>query len=358
MMVSTRLGFGPKVLTRGLACACLLVATGMARQAYAQVDSADSDRANLLFKKGKVAFNAGKYNDALRIYHEAWSLKQSPDIAANLAQTESELGKHRDAAEHFSFALAHLLPSSTDEQKQALAEGLAQEKKEIGLLHVTLEPSDSVLTIDDARVTVPPSGDIFLEPGEHGVSVSHEGYEPNQQSLRLSRGAAQVLWIKLTALGGSPAASEGTEELAPAATETTPPPANSHSHRSIVPALIGGGLVAAGAAVGVVFLFSANSNQEDADRLRAALPGANACGAGTPHTGDCAALHDKNSEVDRARTLEIAGFSVAGAAAVGTGLYLLWPRSHSSSRASLPSTLLPSIAITPGVSQFGLSGRF
>ena len=72
-MVSIRLGFGPRVLSRGLACACLLVATSLAGHLYAQVDSADSDRANLLFKKGKVAFNAGKYNDALRIYTEAWN---------------------------------------------------------------------------------------------------------------------------------------------------------------------------------------------------------------------------------------------------------------------------------------------
>ena len=357
-MVSIRLGFGPRVLSRGLACACLLVATSLAGHLYAQVDSADSDRANLLFKKGKVAFNAGKYNDALRIYTEAWSLKQSPDIAANLAQTESELGKHRDAAEHFSFALAHLLPSSTDEQKQALAEGLAQEKKEIGSLHVTLEPADSVLTIDDVRVTVPASGDLFLEPGEHGVSVTHEGYEPNQQTIRLSRGAAQVLWIKLTELGGSPTAAEDPEHHSSAPTETTLPPVNSHSHRSIVPALVGGGLVAAGAAVGVVFLISANSSQKDADQLRASLPGPNACGAGTPYAAECAELHDKNSDVDRARTLEIVGFSVAGAAAVGTGLYLLWPRSHSSARASVPSTLSPTVAITPGVTHLGLSGRF
>src|SRR5450432_4156485 len=133
------------------ACACLALAMTMAisAPAHAQSNSADSDRANLLFKKGKVAFNDGKYSDALRIYSEAWQLKQSPDIAANLAQTESELGKHRDAAEHFSFALAHLLPSTTDEQKKALADGLEIEKRSVGTLHVTLEPADAALSVDD-----------------------------------------------------------------------------------------------------------------------------------------------------------------------------------------------------------------
>src|SRR6185369_6708 len=317
MMASIRFGIGPKVLSRGLACACFLIATAIAGSGHAQGDTPDGDRANQLFKKGKVAFNSGKYNDALRIYSEAWSLKQSPDIAANLAQTESELGKHRDAAEHFSFALDHLLPSSTDEQKQALAEGLAQEKKEIGTLRVTLEPSDSVLTIDGARVPVPPSGDVFVDAGEHAVSVNHEGYEPNQQTVRISRGASQVLWIKLNSTSGSDSA-----------------------------------------AVGAVFLVSANSSQKDADQLRANLSEPNACGAGTPNTEECATLHDKNSDIDRARTIEIVGFSVAGAAAVGTAVYLLWPHSHSASSASLPASLSPTLAITPGATHFGLSGRF
>jgi hypothetical protein len=355
-MVSTRLGIGPRVLSRGLACACLLLATANAGRVHAQGDGAASDRANLLFKKGKVAFNAGKFNDALRIYSEAWSLKQSPDIAANLAQTESELGQHRNAAEHFAFALAHLLPSSTDEQKQALAEGLAQEKKEIGSLHVTLEPADSALSIDDAPVTVPPSGDIYLEPGEHGVSVTHEGYEPNLQTVRLSKGSSQVLWIKLTEIGAVPAQASAEPAHASSQTDTTPPPSHHSSKRSIVPALVGGGLVAAGAAVGVVFLLSANSSQKDADQLRSTLPGSNACGTGTPYVTDCAVLHDKNSDIDRARTIEIVGFSVAGAAAVGTALYLLWP--HSRSHASAASGFSPTLAIAPHATSFGLSGRF
>src|ERR1700761_3265086 len=119
MMSSLRFELGTRGVRRGFAGVCLLVALGAASSAHADAN-ADSERANLLFKKGKIAFNAGKYTDALRIYSEAWSLKKSPDIAANLAQTESELGKHRDAAEHFAYALAHLLPSSTDEQKKAL----------------------------------------------------------------------------------------------------------------------------------------------------------------------------------------------------------------------------------------------
>lgn len=341
--------------SRGLAGAAMLAALSVPSHAHAD-GSADSERANLLFKKGKATFNNGKYEDALRIYSEAWRLKQSPDIAANLAQTESELGHHRDAAEHFAFALAHLLPSSTDEQKLALAEGLEIEKKEIGTLRVTLEPADAALSIDEAPVTLPVNGEIFLEPGEHRAVVTRDGYQRNEQAVRLSKGASQVLWIKLLEDGASAPTSGATT----GSSTPVPPPSldDSSSPRSPVPAIVGGGLVLAGATVGVVFLLSGNSAQKDADSISASLPGSNACGSGTPFASPCADLKDKNSDIDRARTIEVVGFAVAGAAALGTAAYLLWPHSSASTESSSAPYLSPSFALAPGAGSLGVSGRF
>ncbi len=352
-MSSLRFGLGTRGVRRGLAGVSLLVALGAVGHAHADAN-ADSERANLLFKKGKVAFNAGKYTDALRIYGEAWSLKKSPDIAANLAQTESELGKHRDAAEHYAYALAHLLPSSTDEQKQALAEGLDDEKKEIGSLRVTLEPAESTLTIDDAAVALPTNGEVFVEPGEHRASVALDGYEPNQQTVRVSKGAEQVLWIKLQRVGAVAAPPPDAEHPRPTEPVTEPPEPSETSGRSLVPAIVGGGLFVAGTAVGVAFLLSGNSSQNDANALFDKHPESNACGTGTPYVDDCNALKAKNKDVDSARTIEVIGFSVAGAAAVGTAVYLLWP--HSSGSAA--SRWSPTFAVAPGAGSLGLTGRF
>jgi hypothetical protein len=341
--------------------ACLLVASVASTPVYAQSNSADSDRANLLFRKGKAAFNDNKYQDALRIYSEAWRLKQSPDIAANLAQTESELGKHRDAAEHYAFALAHLLPSTTDEQKKALADGLAVEKKEVGTLHLTLEPADSALTVDGVPVTLPAIGDIFVEPGEHDCSVTHEGYALAEQPAHVSKGSSQVLWIRLAPVGGVPntrsaPASGGAPNVsdsAPNVTDSGPPESREASQRSLVPALVGGSVVVVGAAVGVAFLLSANSSQTSADQIKASLPGGNSCGTGTTFASQCGALHDKNSAIDSAHTVEAVGFAVAGAALVGTALYLLWPHAATTAR-----TWSPTFALAPGAENLGLFGRF
>ena len=343
---------GPRVLGRRLSCAVLLAATCFAGHARADAN-ADSDRANLLFKKGKIAFNDGKYTDALRIYNEAWHLKQSPDIAANLAQTEAELGKHRDAAEHFAFALAHLLPSSTDEQKKALAEGLEIEKKEIGTLHVTLEPAESQLTIDDVALSLPANGDVYVDAGDHRASVTHQGYEPNQQAVHVSKGASQVLWIKLLEVGAPPPSAAPVPPSAPV-NDTAPPRLAESPSRSIVPAVVGGSLVVAGAALGVVFLLAGNSSQNDADSLNATLSTPNACGGGTPFKSQCSQLHDDNKAIDRDRTLEVTGFVVAGAAAIGTAVYLLWPHSNDATA----RRLAPTFAMVPGAGTLGLTGQF
>ena len=335
-----------------------MLACALSAPAYAQSNTADSERANVLFKKGKLAFNDGKYGDALRIYTEAWQLKQSPDIAANLAQTESELGKHRDAAEHFAFALAHLLPSTTDEQKRALADGLQIEKKEVGTLRVTLEPSDATLNVDGAAVTLPLTGEIFVEPGEHRCAASRDGYESNEQVARVSKGGSQVLWLKLKPLPGSDAAP--APPSAGSASAPTDPPASpgvdsgGTGARSLVPVFVGGGIAVAGAAVGVAFLLSANSSQSDADRIAGGLMGKYPCGSGTPYTSECSALHDKNSAIDRARTVEGVGFAVAGAAAIGTVVYLLWP--HNSSTTARAWS--PTVAVAPSATTLGLFGRF
>ena len=53
------------------------------------------------------------------------------------------------------------------------------------------------------------------------------------------------------------------------------------------------------------------------------MPGNTACGAGTPYATQCATLHDDNKDIDRSRTIEVTSFAVAGAAAVGTLVYLL-----------------------------------
>ncbi|HEY4159936.1 MAG TPA: PEGA domain-containing protein [Polyangiaceae bacterium] len=324
-----------------------------ARPAHSQLSAEDSERANALFKKGKLAYTDGHLQDALRLYGEAWQLKQSPDIAANLAQTEAELHIPRAAADHFAFALEHLLPSSTEEQKTALNQGLELEKKEIGTLHITLEPADAAIAIDGVATSLHPSGDLYVDPGEHRCAVTREGYQASEQTVKVSKGGSQVLWVKLNPSDGGGAVGVGPATSPSAGQSDTgaPPTDSGASHpRSLVPAYIGGGIAVVGVAAGFVFLASRSSHADKSQSISAQIPGDSGCGAGTAFAAQCDQLHSENDSAHSARGLEFVSFGVGAAAAVGTIVYLLWPKPSAGSGSALH--------VYPGVGSLTLAGGF
>jgi hypothetical protein len=110
-----------------LALSALPVIERTASAESASASATDAQRAAELVAGAKAARAAGDVHQALRAFRDAWELTKTPEIAANLAVVEASFGHHRDAAEHFQFALAHLPPTATVEQQQAVAAGLDEE---------------------------------------------------------------------------------------------------------------------------------------------------------------------------------------------------------------------------------------
>src|SRR5262249_39118101 len=88
-------------------CTFALLSLASAREAWAArptpETTAMSDKARQLYEEGLVACKKGKVLEAQASYLAAWSLNKHWQIAANLADTEIELGKYREAAEHATY---------------------------------------------------------------------------------------------------------------------------------------------------------------------------------------------------------------------------------------------------------------
>src|SRR3954465_951055 len=106
------------------------------RGAVAQTNASETAHVTELFKGGKAAFAKGDMAEAERLFDQALAIRKSSDIAANLAQSELEQQKYRSAAEHFSWALANLLPSATDAQRKAVETGLSRARAEVAVLRL------------------------------------------------------------------------------------------------------------------------------------------------------------------------------------------------------------------------------
>lgn len=348
MARSTRLAF---------VVALALAAPSVARAEPAKPTAAELDRAADLFKKAKALHGSGKLDQARDLYTQAWALHRSPDIAANLAACELALNKYRDAAEHFDFALRHLLAGTTQDQKARLTEGFEKAKKEIATVRLDVQPAGASVVIDGTTIgTSPIADDTFVEAGERKIRVTKTGYETYVGSFTVAKAENKTVRVAL----------EANAAAAPAVPPAgTPPPGGNGSksgpagaagdtggkRQSAVPAYIalGAGIVGLGAGIG--FLLAASGKESDKEALLDEIPGTNKCGPGTIAAEKCAEVTSLADDAKQFRTFGYVGFGAA--AAGGVLAYLLWPRSSDSSSATM---IVPSV--TARGTSLHLQGRF
>jgi tetratricopeptide (TPR) repeat protein len=347
--------------------ALLLAACSLAAPAAAQTTASETARATELFKDGKAAFARGDMVEAERLFSQALAIRQSSDIAANLAQSQLEQQKYRLAAEHFSWALANLLPSATDAQRKAVETGLARARTEVAILRLEIKPDGSDVLVGAHPVGKSPiAGGVYVDPGEVIVSVKHEGFVAIDKRVMAAKGTEQAVEIEL-----SPKEIAAPVPSAPVASSTRVAPASPADRsepKSLVPAVVASGVAVAGGVVGLVFTLSANGKEDDADELRDRLEAMGGCNGGADPS-DCADLKDQRDGVDSSRNLAIGSFVVGGAAAVVAGYFYWDALSHRSrargAKARPAYGLLPSLKVERASSggaldslKLGVSGTF
>jgi hypothetical protein len=330
-----------------------LALLGMSSAALAQTSASDTARVTQLFKSGKAAFSRNEMAEAERLFAEAFALRKSADIAANLGQSELEQQKYRAAAEHFQWALVNLLPSASDAQRRAVESGLARSRAEVGVLRLDVKPDGSDVLVGEQNLgKTPVSADVYVDPGEVIVSVKHEGFVAIDKRVMVGKGTEQAVEIALVpkedASAGAavaPAIGSGIDPKSQASLSTDQPT----SKKSLVPAFVATGVAVGGGVVGLVLSVSASSKEDDADKLRDRLNEEGGCGDdGTAPSAQCAKLSDQRKSVDTSRNIAIGAFVVGGVAAVAAGYFYWDALAHRSSK-SAGTIGKRSLALTPSI---------
>lgn len=339
--------------------------------ASAQTSASDTARVTELFKSGKVAFARGDMAEAERLFAQALSIRKSSDIAANLAQSELEQQKFRAAAEHFSWALANLLPSASDAQRKAVETGLARARAEVAVLRLEIRPDGAdVLVGAQAVGKSPVGGGVYVEPGEVIISVKRDGFVAIDKRVMAGKGTEQAVEIELAPKPADAVASSASgpainSGLAPDGRPSSTMPSDRAEAKSLVPAFVATGAAVAAGVAGLVLTLKANGKEDDANALRDRLGALGGCDGHAPEAdeADCADLKEQREGVDSSRNLATGSFVVGGVAAVVAG-YFYWDalshRSSARARRSRPLLgLLPSVEMgRADTVKLGVSGTF
>lgn len=345
------------VLSRLLVASALCGAAQLAAPPLmAQTTASEQARVTQLFKSGKAAFAKGDMAEAERLFGEAFALRKSSDIAANLGQSELEQQKFRKAAEHFQWALANLLPSATDAQRKAVETGLARSRAEVAIIRLEIKPEGSdVVVAEQGLGKSPINGGVYVDPGEVIVSVKHDGFVAIDKRVVVGKGTEQAVEVTLSpreealtpAAAATPAAvGSGLEH--PSAADK-PADAAESKPKSLVPAFVATGVAVVGVGLGIGFTVNAGSKDDAADSKLAALGGSSGCFDMTDpkRASDCAEVKSDRDGASSSRHIALGSFIVGGVAAVVAGYFYWDALSHRESATA--SRRRPLLGLTPRI---------
>lgn len=278
-------------------------------------------------------FKKKDYPRAEVAYRAAFAIKPHWQIAINLADCELRNGKPRDAAEHFYFAKTHL-PKEESARLAQIEPRAKEAAAKVFTLNLKVNADGATVRLNNKPAgTTPIDAPIFLDPGPHTLELARTGFKTDVRSVTATAGGEQTLSVLLLAdsgvggAGGSGASGQGGEGGAGGGSGAggAGGSAEPGDDRPIWPAILLGGVGAAGFAAGIGLTVVANQRHGEAEDLAATCEPLAGCAV----QGD-ALLSDANVFLG----IGIGGFVLGAAATAGMIGYLAAPSGGAPSRAT------------------------
>lgn len=186
----------------------LLFSATMLRPAYAEPDKAEAvellGEGDALLAKGDRYMDAGRaekalesYEDALKLYRQAYQAFPNPKIYFPIATAEQKLGRYLEAMQHYQ----EVIRDSKNPSAELLAEvnrAIASVRKKLVALDLVVKQDGATITIDGKVLGMAPlEGPHYMAPGEHKYSVSLEGYATIEEVLDLAPGKVVKRKVRL-----------------------------------------------------------------------------------------------------------------------------------------------------------------
>ena len=301
--------------------------------------AAATERAKKLQLEGARLFDEGKFPQAYVAFLAAWGVSKLPSIAANLADCEMNLGKFREAADHFRYVAKDTSTDSKPEERKRAQAKLDDVLKRLGAITVIVPVDDADVTLDGAPLGKSPMHEtVYVDPGSHTLDATHEGYEPAHVAFEAAAGSTPIVRLPF-----QPARRPEDEPTA---------------FDKIRPWVLrgGAGVGLAGIIVGAATAAAANGKAASALAQRTKLGGTGVCAdpATTTLVTDCKALKDTGTKQSALANASMGTFITGGVFLLATGgLYAWTVLSHKNDSLLKPFTGLR-IAPVVGVGEGGV----
>jgi formylglycine-generating enzyme required for sulfatase activity len=177
----------------------LLVAL-LAQASPPPAGSEDKAKAKVLLQEGLAANRQGQHGHALEKFQAAYAAYPSPKLWFNIGQVELALDHPVEAIQAFEIFQA-LVPGAQPDEKKIARTSVEQLRKKLGQLEVKCETTGADIAVDGKSVgRVPLAGPLWSTPGNHRVTITHEGSVPASETVDLRAGASALVVMRLVPL--------------------------------------------------------------------------------------------------------------------------------------------------------------
>lgn len=181
--------------------------TASAQPAQA-TDTCSQGEARAAFEAGLLAFAERRWADAAPAFERALACRPLPVVNYNLALAYRGLGRRIAAIEAFQRYLDAPDPDATAERLQAIREEVAEMRRQVVELTVTVSPPSTQLRIDDrvyeapggAPLSFPPERPLRLDPGSHVLTWTAPEHTPVRWSEEFRAGFRDTRGVTLRPL--------------------------------------------------------------------------------------------------------------------------------------------------------------
>lgn len=150
------------------------------------------------FEQGVTAMADERYTDALMLFNRSYEIRRAASVALNLGITLRALGRLVEARVRFNEFLEVASTTLRERHGRDVTNFLADISRRIGRVHLTaLEPSSARINVDGRRVAVDENDDVQIDPGEHRVEASAQGFTSLSLPVQITSGARIELTFRL-----------------------------------------------------------------------------------------------------------------------------------------------------------------
>jgi PEGA domain len=306
------------IATRGVAVLGIALLASLGSPAMAQTAQSTADRASELFDKGNALYKQSRWA-------EAWDIRKSFDLAANLGDCELQIGQNREAAEHLAYAVREFPLSGKPALRERLQQRFAEARARVGALRVRVSVPGAEVTADGHVVGVAPlAEEVFVDPGAHVLEARLGDYETGRASVEVGPGGSREVALALVRKREGGVGGEESKK-----------------------ALVIGGAALTGLALvtGTVLAVVAHAKASDATAKTATLPQPGATSPCVQQASVCGTIDNDWASRDRLSNASMGVFIGAGAVGLATlGYGLFAPRAQRATGLRL----LPSIGASQG----------